>query len=70
MHGRFNVVGRTAVAVAQGIAALVNLGQRTFDEGRSPTDDGQKPHPENGTHAAREDCRSYADDITTADVTS
>ena len=40
MHGRFNIIGRAAVAVAQGIAALVNLGQCTFDEGRSPADDG------------------------------
>ena len=68
VHGRFNVVGRTAVAVAQGIAALVNLGQRAFNEGRSPADDGQKPHPENGTGTAQADCRRDADDIARTDT--
>ena len=68
VHGRFNIIGRAAIAVAQGIAALVNLGQRTFDEGRSPTDEGQKPHPENGTGTAQADCRRDADDIARTDT--
>ncbi|MPM23790.1 hypothetical protein SDC9_70264 [bioreactor metagenome] len=53
VKGRFNVIGRAAVAVAVFVPALVDLRQGAFHKRGGAADDGDQPHPKHRAVAAQ-----------------
>ena len=68
MHGRFDIVRRSAVAAALAVAPFVYLSQGTFDKCTGSANESQQPHPEYRARTAQADGRRYADDVARTDA--
>ena len=63
VHGGFDVISGPAVAVSLAVSSLIDLGKGTFNKRGRSADDGNNPHPENGTRPAKTDCRGNPQNI-------
>ena len=59
----FNVISRTTAELAL-VLLFVNLRQSSLGESRTSTQEGNDPHPDDGTWAAIADSRGHAHDVT------
>lgn len=63
-----DVVSRAAVEGVVAPGQLIDLGQRAFDEARGTADEGDDPHPEDGTRTAGNDCDSHTSNVADTDT--